>query len=156
MIKRIAAAVLLLAVALLAAWQLSPWPSALRGLVLHCGIYDPEALNGEGAMANFLRTAVWSYLGTKTLDPAQLPAGFSIRRKLSGKLPPLFITAGNADPLPPHSLTLAAEAAKLGINVDSLFFPDKHTPPLQHEYEFDLDVEAGRIALHRRPRGVGG
>jgi hypothetical protein len=30
-----------------------------------------------------------------------------------------------------------------------LFFPDAYTPPLPHEYQFNLDIEAGRIALER-------
>jgi acetyl esterase len=34
-------------------------------------------------------------------------------------------------------------------SLDSLFFPDAYTPPLPHEYQFNLDIEAGRIALER-------
>jgi acetyl esterase len=33
--------------------------------------------------------------------------------------------------------------------VDALFFPQDYAPPLPHEYQFDLDTEAGRLALER-------
>jgi acetyl esterase len=33
--------------------------------------------------------------------------------------------------------------------VDALFFPADHRPPLGHEYQFDLDTEAGREFLRR-------
>jgi hypothetical protein len=64
--------------------------------------------------------------------------------------------AGNSDPLLPHSLALADAAAKIGVKVDSLFFSKDYVPPLQHEYEFDLDVEAGQLALQRSLSFVAG
>jgi hypothetical protein len=29
------------------------------------------------------------------------------------------------------------------------FFPENHAPPLPHEYQFNLDTEAGKLALER-------
>lgn len=121
--------------------------SALRGLILHCGIYDPDSMTAEGPMAGFLTTVAWSYLGTK--DQSALPPQFSIVKNMTEKMPPLFVTAGNADPLLPHSKILVETARKLGVAVDALFFPDEYTPPLQHEYQFDLDADAGKTALQR-------
>lgn len=123
--------------------------AALRGLMLYCGIHDPDNLNAEGAMGGFLKTVAWSYLGSRSLGRAALPFEFSIVRNVSPPLPPLFITAGNADPLLPHSLALVAAAEKAGVTVDALFFEKDYQPPLQHEYQFDLDHEAGRVALQR-------
>jgi hypothetical protein len=34
-----------------------------------------------------------------------------------------------------------------GRTVETLFFPPDHAPPLAHEYQFDLDTEAGQLAL---------
>jgi acetyl esterase/lipase len=121
--------------------------SALRGLILYCGIYDPDSMSAEGPMAGFLKTVAWSYLGTR--DAAALPQQFSIVRNMTKTMPPMFVTAGNADPLLPHSKSLVATATKLGVTVDALFFPDDFSPPLQHEYQFDLDVDAGQKALQR-------
>ena len=39
--------------------------------------------------------------------------------------------------------------ATAGAEVDTLFFPDDHQPPLGHEYQFDLDGDAGRLFLER-------
>ncbi len=36
-----------------------------------------------------------------------------------------------------------------GVEVEALFFPDDHQPPLHHEYQFDLDSPAGRLFLDR-------
>lgn len=84
-------------------------------------------------------------LGTK--DPSALPSQFSIVKSMTGKMPPLFVTAGNADLRLPHSKILVETARKLGVTADALFFPADYTPPLQHEYEFDPDAEAGKTAL---------
>ncbi|MGH7493962.1 MAG: hypothetical protein ACREOO_16405 [bacterium] len=61
----------------------------------------------------------------------------------------MFISAGNADPLLPQSRAFAETAASLGVHVDSLFFPHDYTPALPHEYQFNLDVDAGQLALER-------
>lgn len=74
---------------------------------------------------------------------------FSVVRNISAGYPSVFITVGNADGFAPHARTFADKARKLGIPVDSLFFPADHTPPLQHEYQFDLDSAAGKLALSR-------
>jgi acetyl esterase/lipase len=123
--------------------------TAVRGLVLHCGIYDPDIMSGAGSMAGFVRTVSWAYLGSKEVGGPATPREFSIVRNLTKNMPPMFITAGNADPLLPHSKSLAAAATALGVTVDALFFPEDYSPPLQHEYEFDLDSAAGREALKR-------
>jgi acetyl esterase len=49
----------------------------------------------------------------------------------------------------PQSRMLAETALRLGVTVDGLFFPSDYTPALPHEYQFDLDQEAGRRALER-------
>ena len=44
---------------------------------------------------------------------------------------------------------IAEVVAQHGVPVDTLFFPDDYAPPLAHEYQFDLDTEAGQTALER-------
>jgi acetyl esterase/lipase len=122
---------------------------ALRGLVLHCGGHDATNLSLDGAFGGFLRTVLWSYFGHRDfLDDPRL-ADFSIPPNLHPVMPPMFISAGNADPLLPMSLSVAERAAALGIQVDALFFPEDYAPPLAHEYQFDLDTEAGEEAFRR-------
>jgi acetyl esterase len=35
------------------------------------------------------------------------------------------------------------------VEVNTLFFPADYTPELPHEYQFNLDTEAGQLALKR-------
>jgi acetyl esterase len=111
--------------------------SQLRGAILHCGVYDLDL----GPHNHFMRTASWSYSGRKDAQLAEI----SVARYVTADFPPAFISAGNADPLLPHSQALAKALAK----VDALFFAADYEPALPHEYQFNLDTEAGRLALER-------
>lgn len=59
------------------------------------------------------------------------------------------MSVGNADPLAPQSILIADTIEAQGVNVEKLFFPSDYSPALPHEYQFDLDGEAGRRALER-------
>ena len=135
------------------AWETRVAPSILRsqlrGVLLHCGVYDPGQFKFEGASGFFLQTVIWSYFGTKDISANPRRDEFSVVRNFSPGFPPIFVSVGNADPLAPQSHRLAEVAAGYGVPVDSLFFADDHTPPLRHEYQFNLDSEAGRMALAR-------
>lgn len=120
--------------------------SQLRGVILHCGVYGVGAQKPGGAYGHFMRTAIWSYTGRR--DTAHMPE-FWVARYVTADFPPTFISAGNGDPLLLHSRALAEALAKAGVKVDSLFFPDDHKPELPHEYQFNLDTDAGRLALER-------
>lgn len=63
----------------------------------------------------------------------------------------LFISAGTGDPPGPQAKKLAEAAGVQGVAVDNLFFPDGYSPPLPHEYQFNLDTEPGKQALGRMP-----
>lgn len=123
-------------------------PATLRGLALFCGAYDLQGMDRDGAFGGFLQTVLWSYLGHK--DPAEAADAplFSLFAHLPADFPPLFVSAGNADPLLPQSTALVEQATRRGIAVDTLFFPPDHQPPLSHEYQFTLDP-AGEQAFTR-------
>lgn len=135
------------------AWETRILPSILRsqlrGVLLHCGVYDPGQFKYEGLSGFFLRTVIWSYFGTRDISTNPRRDEFSVVRNFSAAFPPMFISVGNSDPLAPQSRKLAEVAAGHGVSVDSLFFPDDHTPPLRHEYQFNLDTAAGKTALTR-------
>jgi acetyl esterase/lipase len=63
--------------------------------------------------------------------------------------PPAFITVGNEDPLASQSLALAQALQRQGVRVETLFYPTSYTPPLGHEYRFDLSRPESREALNR-------
>jgi acetyl esterase/lipase len=123
--------------------------AALRGLILHCGGLDATNLSLEGAFGSFLRTVLWSYLGTRDVVADPRLTDFSIPPNLHAGLPPIFISAGNADPLEAQSRAVAERAAALGVPLEALFFPADYAPPLGHEYQFDLATEAGQEAFAR-------
>jgi acetyl esterase/lipase len=104
-------------------------PGRLRGVVLFCGPYDLALLRFKGASGLFWRAALWAYGGRRDFADTPLGATLSVARRVTARFPPAFVSAGNADPLLPHS--------------------DELAPPLGHEYQFDLDGEAGRAALDR-------
>jgi acetyl esterase len=119
-----------------------------RGLALFCGIYDLSDLDDTGAFAGFLQTVKWSYLGKPDAADTGDAALFSLFAHVPPDLLPLFLSAGNADPLLPQTEGLAQVAARRGIPVDLLVFPPDHQPPLGHEYQFTLDA-SGEEALSR-------
>lgn len=121
----------------------------LRAAILHCGIYDARLIRTDGAFGFFMRTVGWSYFGSKDFLGNPAIPQFSVVDHVTKDFPPVFISGGNADPLLPHSLAMADALAAKGVRVEKLFFPQDHAPPLQHEYQFNLDSEAGRLALQR-------
>lgn len=121
----------------------------LIGAILYCGVYDRRLIKFEGPFAGFLRTVGWSYFGTPDFLDLPSAAQFSVVENIPADYPPVFISAGNDDPLLPHSLSMADTLEKRGVAVDRLFFPKDYTPPLPHEYQFNLDIDAGKIAFER-------
>jgi acetyl esterase len=53
------------------------------------------------------------------------------------------------DPLAVQSIALADKLSRLGVSIETLFYPQEHTPPLEHEYQFNVDLADGRQALAR-------
>lgn len=124
-------------------------PARLRGALLFCGPYDLGLASGGGIGGLFMRTVLRAYSGTQAFATDPDFARMSVVHHLTPAFPPSFVSAGNADPLLPHSVALAEALRAQGVPADTLFFPPDHVPPLPHEYQFDLDVAAGRLALRR-------
>jgi acetyl esterase len=126
-------------------------PAQLRGLILACGLYDLQLVRHPTAPAGrlFVQASLLAYSGKRRFldDPAF--AAWSITDHVSTAFPPALITVGNADPLRTHSELLAAKLQTLGAETETLFFPDGHQPPVDHEYQFDLDTDAGQLFLDR-------
>lgn len=123
--------------------------SKIKGLILYCGVYMAEGIDLEGEIGEFQNTVLWAYSGNKNyMDDAYFQTA-SVLNFVGNNFPPSFISAGNADPFLDHSQKLARKLDSLKVQVDTLFFPKDLTPKLPHEYQFNLDVEEGNIALDR-------
>ncbi|HMQ74983.1 MAG TPA: alpha/beta hydrolase [Flavobacteriales bacterium] len=118
-------------------------PQQLRGLILHCGLYDMsvyvQRASAAGGIVGYLANILpWAYLGERRPDEASLRRISPIHHATSA-FPPVFISGGNGDPLTAHqSRPMSARLEELGVPVTSLFFPDDHSPALPHEYQFRL------------------
>lgn len=123
--------------------------NALTGLLLYCGPYDVSLADLNGKFGGFLKTILWAYSGKKDFKDDPLFKTASVIDYIDGNFPPSFISVGNGDPLQIHSLNLARKLSRLKVKVDTLFFPANRQPPLPHEFQFDLDVPAGKLALQR-------
>lgn len=119
-------------------------PMQLRGVILFCGPYDLN-LMGHGW---FMRTTTWAYSGSRNHENDRSFQLMSVAKYVTPAFPPALISAGNGDPLLPHSVALENALRAHNVTVDTLYFPD-HEPALGHEYQFDLDAEPGREALRR-------
>jgi acetyl esterase len=118
----------------------------LAGLLLYCGIYRMEPKDADN---HVLATEFWSYSGTKDFLNDRRFATAWVMDRLSGDFPPAFISVGSEDDLRPQSIALADTLEKNGVRVERLIFPTGTTPPLYHEYQFDLDRPQARQALER-------
>ncbi|QNA43534.1 alpha/beta hydrolase [Lacibacter sediminis] len=127
-------------------------PSQLAGQLLYCGPYDIDNVNTEGAFGGFMQTVLWAYSGSKNHKENELFKTASIINYIEAGYPPSFISAGNGDPLLSHSKALAEKLVTINAKVDTLFFPQDLQPALPHEYQFNLDTEAGKTALQQSLR----
>ncbi|UUC45237.1 alpha/beta hydrolase [Flavobacterium cerinum] len=121
----------------------------LAGLLLYCGPYDISKTNVETGFKGLAKPLLWSYSGTKDFMTDRYFKTASITPYLTKDFPPAFITAGNGDDLLIQSEVLARDLTRIGVPVTTLFFPKDYTPKLPHEYQFNLDTEAGQSALER-------
>lgn len=124
-------------------------PGAIRGTALFCGPFDLALFRLDGPLGPVLRAVLWALTGERDAQATPAFELASVLRHVSGDFPPTFISVGNADPLKAHSLAMEARLRALGVRVQTLYFPDDHTPPLGHEYQFTLDEPAGEMALQR-------
>lgn len=123
-------------------------PQQLKGLILHCGIYD---------IASFVTTApdehkiiewgiyslVKAYTGERKDDGAFLNEISPIKH-LTANYPPVFISGGHKDFLTEtQSVPFVAALKQHEIPVTAVFYPESKEP-LVHEYQFFMGLKASQ------------
>ena len=123
----------------------------LRGVVLHCGVYDLESFVSAPPVVRWgFRRVMWAWTGRLSISDNQAVRQMSTVRTATADFPPTLITGGNGDPLTPNqSRPFAARLAELGVPTTAIFFDDDHSPALLHEFQFDLDGTDGPLILAR-------
>lgn len=121
----------------------------IKGVILFCGVYDIAAIRPDSPFGDFIRAAMWSYFGVRNIDGDPRLLEFAVGRHITPAFPPAFVSVGNVDPLAPQSQTIAETMKAQGVEVTTLFFPQDYAPPLPHEYQFNMESDAGREALER-------
>lgn len=122
----------------------------LRAVVLCCGIYDFVTAATDPSMKTFMQACGWAYSGTKHfLDDAHFVSTTAVADRITRRFPPTFLTVGNADPLRSQTEGLLVALRNREVPVETLFYEPSHQPPLSHEYQFDLSLDDGRLALER-------
>jgi acetyl esterase/lipase len=124
-------------------------PAQLRGVVLNCGIFDVSGMpkvvgiNGWG-----FRIALWAYLDKKDWSHTSGGIQMCSINYATADFPPTWISGGNGDALTAvQSKPFAARLSSLGVPVTSVFYRDRHVPPMPHEYQFHLRFKEARAAL---------
>ncbi|RLV56160.1 alpha/beta hydrolase [Aeromicrobium phragmitis] len=119
----------------------------LRGVISHCGPQLPELLeDAHGVEGWFIRTIGRAYFATSSFDEPHVHDA-SVADQVGPAYPPTLVTGGNADPLTRQGKAFAERLAAAGVDVTALFWPDDYTPALQHEFQFDLRLEAAQETL---------
>ena len=125
----------------------------LKGLVLHCGIYDLESFikNSSNEMKLLewgITNLVQAYTGGKK-DDANFLASISPSQHLTVNYPPVFISGGNKDFLTESQSVPFVQALKAkDIPVTEVFYPNSKEL-LVHEYQFMMSKKASQETFVR-------
>ncbi len=132
-------------------------PDQLRGVLLHCGVYDlANLVHAPGLIGWSVEHVIWAYTGSRSVTDNPALERMSATATVTADFPPTLMSAGNGDPLTPHqSVPFAARLAELGVPVETHFAPADHEPKLGHEFQFDLDGADGRALLDRTVAWLG-
>lgn len=124
-------------------------PGQLAGIVLHCGIYDLDAMTHlTGVLEWGFTSALWAYTGSRDWSATEAADSMSTIRAVTGAFPPAFLSGGNGDGLTAvQSVPLSERMRAAGVPVTTMFWPADHQPSLPHEYQFKLDFPDARRAL---------
>lgn len=121
----------------------------LRAAVLHCGVYDLEAMGRlSGILGWGFRTALWAYTGRRRFAGSAAAQQMSVLSHATGAFPPTFISGGNGDGLTlQQSVPFARRLGELGVPVTSRFWPADLSPALPHEAQFHFSRPEARAVL---------
>lgn len=123
-------------------------PDQIKGLILHCGIYDLNAfINTAPDELKLIEWGVFNlvqaYTGNKK-DDAEFLKSISPIQYLTANYPPVLISGGNKDFLTQtQSIPFVKALINQNIPVTEIFYPDSKEF-LVHEYQFMMSKKASQ------------
>lgn len=118
----------------------------LQGAVLLCGIYNMTTLRATAfPNIDFFLTA---YTGAEPFESFAKIDELSTVQHISSDFPPVFITAGDADPFVSQSTELVDVLQSYEVQVASVFFKGTQKN-LKHEFQYDLYTDDARETLEQ-------
>lgn len=124
--------------------------SSLRSLVLSCGVFDLTIGHDAPGMAGWIvRSILWSYGGTRHAVGDPVFGYASLVDHVPTDLPPVYVTAGNEDPLRRHTTRFARALVAAGVEVVDDTVERDHQPGLPHDYQMDMRNERSWESLAR-------
>lgn len=111
-------------------------PEQLKGVVLINGIYNMQTLRETGFpnIGQFM----WAYTGAREFETYHRLNEISTIEHVTADYPPVFITAGDIDPLQSQTLAMIDELNDNDIDVTSALFTDQNMG-LDHDFILNLD-----------------
>jgi len=124
-------------------------PRQLVGVVLQCGVYDLRRMASlRGILAWGFKSALWAYTGTRDWATGYQGSTMSTIDFVTKDFPPVYISGGNADGLTwIESIPMAQALQRVEVETRTRFYAADHEPPLPHEYQFHLDLDAAQLSL---------
>jgi len=122
----------------------------LKGVLLYCGPYSVERMvSVTNPLMKFLVSQTgWAYFGSKKFGDTPAGKEANLVEHVTSAFPPSFITDGNFLTFPDHAKELVERLTEQGVPVQTLFF-DGELEVVEHEFQFDLKEDAGRLALEQ-------
>ena len=122
--------------------------NVLKGALLYCGPYSVERMTSvTNPLMKFLVSQTgWAYFGSKSFGDTPAGKEANLVEHVTSAFPTSFITDGNILTFPDHAKELVENLTAQGVPVQTLFF-DGELEIVEHEFQFDLKENAGRLAL---------
>ncbi|MBT2570696.1 alpha/beta hydrolase [Planococcus sp. ISL-110] len=120
--------------------------SQLQGALLLSGLYNLDTVRAT-AFPN-IGQFLTAYTGAEPFESFPKIDELSTVQHISPDFPPVFITAGDADPFVSQSAELVELLHSNEVQVSSVFFKGTQKN-LKHEYQYDLSTEDARSTLEK-------
>jgi acetyl esterase/lipase len=121
-------------------------PEQLKGVVLINGIYNMQTLRDTG-FPN-IEQYLWAYTRVRDFEMYHRVDELSTIEQVTADYPPVFITAGDIDPLASQTLEMIDVLANNDVDVTSVLFTGTNAN-LDHDFIINLDQPASQETFEK-------